>query len=255
MSSSSVENVCYNNPFFESGKNENGEATVTIDNKPAENESTENDGNERSQTPNKSEPQNRLLAGIRTNIFGNIPEKYEPVVGVLYLVTCFVMIILMSNIIQSLKSGGSKKPKCNVCGNGTEVYYLHNMFGNIWGERCDAVNAIESSYTCENEDSVCIKVETELGSGAMARLEDNKKWYLQHNNETWEEMLKKEKYWLYPWYPGTIKGCLHGSGHSWVRNEYHTFNSSEWDFERFDNRYNSTWTFMKTSVCNKDHCN
>ena len=98
-----------------------------------------------------------------------------------------------------------------------------------------------------------------VGSGIKENIEDWKKW-LHTKNITPEDDLKRRKQWLNTWFPGTIKGCIHGSGHSWVRNECHYFNSSVWDLERLGQcrnckTYNSTWRFVKSCVCSQDNCN
>ena len=92
----------------------------------------------------------------------------------------------MSNIIQTFRSGGSSKLTCNICGNGTS-HYRHGIFGNVWGESCDSENFLESSYTCEKENSACITIENISGEGRIAQYKDYEKWLLENRNQTYKE--------------------------------------------------------------------
>ena len=81
MSTQISENVCYNNPFFESDKSDKGKATIQIENNSGEKDSTESKGNGNSKVFYKLESQSKIFHGIQTKIFVNIPPRYEPVVA------------------------------------------------------------------------------------------------------------------------------------------------------------------------------
>ena len=241
----SGENICYDNPVFKSVNEYNSDPTVSIKKAPQRQELTANLKHNNSKVSYKSKFHSRLCL--------DIIQKYEPIITVVYFVTCIITIILICNLIAVTKPNQAKQLKCNVCGDGKVIYYYHSWLGDYWGDRCDKESKMQRSYVCK-EDSACVTVETTIGSGRKLMIEYWKK-YLQRKNTTMEIYLKKWKKWLHPLLPGITKGCIHGSGHSWVRNGCHYFNSSVWDYDRLSNKYNSTWRHIKTCLCTQDNCN
>ena len=254
MSVSSVENVCYDNPFFQAKSDDSTEDSVTIGNKSNEHISTTRNGTVNIKIPYARRCYNQIASEIQIRVGTDNVQKYCPVMKAVYFLACVVVIILMCNVIEKTQSNVSKELKCKMCGNGTPSYFP-TEFGKILGDRCDEKDGTQSTYTCTGE-SACMNIKTTFGSGMKEIMNASKKnrWWAKSQNDTWKAAMIRQKRWLDPMiFEGTIKGCLYGSGHSWVRDECHTFNSSDWGFD--SKRYNSTWVFVKTCVCTQDNCN
>ena len=254
MAVSTVDNICYNNPNFE-GKNVGIiKASLVTEQAFVGPPSTQKQKDDNLKFSNKIK---YLNSNQMYRIFQNTMYKHESIIRGMYFIICIVVIIVMSRIIDVSKTVNGKKLTCNICGDGEEAHYFHTKFGDYWGERCDKANHIQSSYTCK-ENSACLNVEITVSSDSKVRIENYKKRFHEKNkNITWDKYWKRSKRWLNTWFPRTIKGCIRGAGHSWVRNECHSFNSSVWDLQRISRRQKneSQWRFVKTCVCNKDNCN
>ena len=134
MSVSNVQNICYDNPFFEAKKGDNIEDTVTIENSSVEQISTIQTGTLNLKTSYARICYNQLASEIQIRIGPNNVQKYCPTLKAVYFLACIVVIILMCNIIEKNQSNVSKELKCNVCGNGKDIYHLPTQFGDILGE-------------------------------------------------------------------------------------------------------------------------
>ena len=244
-----MDNPCYNNPVFPKQEKLNLQPDILPGQK-------ENEENSFSNLPTKSNIipcKTKIKVAIcKFESLKNV-RKYDSSIKIIYFVSCIAIIILLSNAISSRNSNGSEGLICNVYGNGQDVYFYHTQFGDLKGNRMDRDFEEQSSLSCK-DGSACIKIHTTIGEGRKQLLDD---WNedLKKNNDTLERYMKRGKFWLGPFLPGTIKGCIQGSGHSWTRNECHSFNSSVWDFERFQKRYNANWFFTKSCVCAQNNCN
>ena len=249
MPSLTVENVCYNNSNFRISSDERDENDITFQNNDNPNPTADNENSSKLKINHKICPSFVFHRIVNREIFSCDNRSKGA-----FFVFGMILMICLSKSIHEMRPNRNIKLACNVCGNGSKVYYARNHFGEYWGDRCDEKNPIESSYTCK-DNSACVRVETSHGDGFKKEIEDFRDYVNKTYNMTIEEYMKKNNWWLLTFLPGVIKGCVHGAGHSWVRNQCHTFNSSDWKFQKLRYRYNATWSFIKTCVCTEDNCN
>ena len=116
-------------------------------------------------------------------------QKYLDVLKALYGLLCIVFMLLMCNMIcGSSRAVTTKGLKCDVCGNGKDVYHFSPEFDAVYGDTCAiAAPDVEHTYTYK-ENSASVKMEVDFGAGRIAYLERwrNERWNMEPN-ETWKE--------------------------------------------------------------------
>ena len=91
----------------------------------------------------------QISSEIQIRVGPDNVQKYLDILKALYSLLCIVVMLLMCNMIcGSSRAVTTKGLKCNVCGNGKDVYHFSPEFDAVYGDTCAiAAPDVEHTYT------------------------------------------------------------------------------------------------------------